>query len=121
MFPKSEKKLRASMRMGFRNQSEALIAYAELKMSIEVRMILNNNSHYGSAKNVPCLISWLTRLRIRGSTASSNVNEQNPKQLCNQIINPDHHKSVTVFNLIVDHSSPTIHQIKCDLSTPNDL
>ena len=29
-------------------------------------------------------------------------------------INPDHHKSLIVFNLTVQRSSPTTNQIKCD-------
>ena len=36
-------------------------------------------------------------------------------------INPDHYKSLIVFNLTVERSPPTTHRIKCDLSTPNYL
>lgn len=36
-------------------------------------------------------------------------------------INLDHYKSLIVFNLTVERSSPTTHQIKCDLSTLNYL
>ncbi len=76
LFPHKERKERARLKANFQSQAESIIVYAELKMSEETKSALNSDLNYVAAKNGKCLISWLTRLRIRGSTASSNVKDQ---------------------------------------------
>lgn len=76
IFPRKEKKSRATLKANYYSQCEAIMAYSELKMSEEVKNAMTGDPNYEAAKQSKCIISWITRMRIRGSTGSSNPQEQ---------------------------------------------
>ncbi len=76
IFPRKEKKSRAALKASYYSQAEAIMAYSELKMSDEVKTAFTGDPNYEAAKQRKCIISWLMRMRIRGSTGSSNPQEQ---------------------------------------------
>ncbi len=73
LWPAESKGIREKDRAAFHQNADALFAYAENRMAIDIRSLLNSDERYQQAKALRCVVGFIESIRAKCAVGTNNA------------------------------------------------